>query len=171
MTTELYLVRHGETDWNAEGRIQGQRDVPLNARGRAQARRNGEVLRDLLGERAGTIRYLASPLGRTRETMEIIREAIHPDTARVLTGLMHQAESWAGGNGSRVASKTGTAEHGSVRGQLAPHVWYIAFDEQADVAVSVVVENGGGHGQSATGGSVAGPVGRAVMQSVAASGR
>lgn len=102
---------------------------------------------------------------------EEIREAIHPDTARVLTGLMHQAESWAGGNGSRVASKTGTAEHGSVRGQLAPHVWYIAFDEQADVAVSVVVENGGGHGQSATGGSVAGPVGRAVMQSVAASGR
>ncbi|WP_448851859.1 peptidoglycan D,D-transpeptidase FtsI family protein [Corynebacterium sp. 335C] len=100
-----------------------------------------------------------------------IREAIHPDTAEMLTGLMRKAESWSGGNGSRIASKTGTAEHGTVRGELAPHVWYIAFDEQADVAVSVVVENGGGQGNSATGGSVAAPVGRAVMQSVAASGR
>ncbi|KQT88060.1 histidine phosphatase family protein [Aurantimonas sp. Leaf443] len=77
----LLLCRHGETDWNAEGRIQGQRDVPLNDRGRAQARRNGTVLRDLLGERAGAYRYLASPLGRTRETMEIIRREIGLDPA------------------------------------------------------------------------------------------
>lgn len=102
---------------------------------------------------------------------EEMGEAIHPDTAKILTDLMSHAESWAGGNGARVASKTGTAEHGAVRGELPPHTWYIAFDKQADVAVAVVVENGGGHGGGATGGSVAAPVGRAVMQSVAASGR
>ena len=41
----IYFVRHGETDWNAEARYQGQADVPMNETGRAQARRNGEALR------------------------------------------------------------------------------------------------------------------------------
>lgn len=71
----VYIVRHGETDWNAERRYQGQRDIPLNAKGRGQARRNGEALRALLPGLAG-IAYVASPLGRARETMEIIRRAL-----------------------------------------------------------------------------------------------
>ena len=75
----VYLVRHGETDWNAEGRLQGQRDIGLNARGRAQARRNGEALARHFAaaklDPAG-LGYLASPLGRARETMEILREAL-----------------------------------------------------------------------------------------------
>ncbi len=37
----LYYIRHGETDWNREGRLQGQRDIPINTNGRAQARRCG----------------------------------------------------------------------------------------------------------------------------------
>ena len=41
----IYFVRHGETDWNAERRYQGQRDLAMNERGRMQARRNGEALR------------------------------------------------------------------------------------------------------------------------------
>ncbi|MEX0840968.1 MAG: histidine phosphatase family protein, partial [Xanthobacteraceae bacterium] len=44
----LYYVRHGETDWNAGRRLQGQSDTPLNDSGRAQARRCGEILRGLL---------------------------------------------------------------------------------------------------------------------------
>ena len=70
----LYFVRHGETDWNADGRLQGRRDVALNEAGRAQA--------DALGRRlAGLVRacsrldYVASPLVRTRETMERLRTA------------------------------------------------------------------------------------------------
>ncbi|HEX5999704.1 MAG TPA: histidine phosphatase family protein [Hyphomicrobiaceae bacterium] len=72
----LYFLRHGETDWNKAKRYQGQRDIPLNDTGRAQARRNGEVLADLLGSAAAGLDYVASPLMRARETMEIARHAL-----------------------------------------------------------------------------------------------
>ncbi len=71
----LYFVRHGETDWNAARRLQGQTDIPINDIGRGQARRNGEVLRATLTEPT-RFDFLASPLQRTSETMEIVREAI-----------------------------------------------------------------------------------------------
>src|SRR5262245_14035222 len=69
----LYFVRHGETDWNLTRRYQGQRDIPLNATGRAQAERNGRVLRAALGDRCGELDYVSSPLGRAHETMQILR--------------------------------------------------------------------------------------------------
>jgi broad specificity phosphatase PhoE len=72
----LYFVRHGETDWNRAGRYQGQRDIPLNATGRAQAARNGEVLAEMLGGGAARLDFVASPLLRARETMEIIRREL-----------------------------------------------------------------------------------------------
>lgn len=71
----LYLIRHGETDWNAVARLQGQRDVPLNARGRAQAEAAGRKLLALVPD-AGSLDYLASPLSRTCGTMEILRGAV-----------------------------------------------------------------------------------------------
>ena len=43
----VFYIRHGETDWNVTGRLQGRRDVPLNARGRAQAMHCGEILQQL----------------------------------------------------------------------------------------------------------------------------
>jgi len=46
----LYLLRHGETEFNIEGRLQGQRDSPLTARGRAQARAHGALLKTLIAE-------------------------------------------------------------------------------------------------------------------------
>jgi len=76
---ELYFVRHGETDWNAEGRYQGSKDIPLNARGRAQATLNGNLLQSLLARANRTptdFTWYVSPLGRTRETMNLIRSAI-----------------------------------------------------------------------------------------------
>jgi probable phosphoglycerate mutase len=72
----LYFVRHGETDWNALQRYQGRRDISLNAKGRDQARRNGRALADLLGAQAAALDYVASPLLRARETMEILRGEI-----------------------------------------------------------------------------------------------
>lgn len=80
----IYFVRHGETDWNAERRYQGQREVPLNARGREQARRNGERLIELRHALAGAD-YVSSPMGRARETMEIVRRSLGlpPETYRL----------------------------------------------------------------------------------------
>ena len=71
----LYLIRHGETDWNAEGRLQGGRDIPLNDRGRAQAREAGQKLAALVPA-AASLDYLCSPMGRARETMELLRETL-----------------------------------------------------------------------------------------------
>lgn len=75
----LYFIRHGETDWNAQTRFQGQKDIPLNDRGRAQAQRNGETLRGLIDPES--FDFVASPLLRTRETMEIVRAAMGLDPA------------------------------------------------------------------------------------------
>ena len=74
MPVTHYIIRHGQTDWNAEWRLQGQQDIPLNDTGREQARENGERLKALV---ANLDRYdfVASPLHRARETMEIVRGA------------------------------------------------------------------------------------------------
>jgi broad specificity phosphatase PhoE len=72
----IYFVRHGETDWNLAQRYQGQRDIPLNATGRAQAARNGRTLALTLGREVGALDYVSSPLVRARETMEIMRREI-----------------------------------------------------------------------------------------------
>jgi len=74
----LVFIRHGETAWNAEGRLQGQRDIPLNDKGRTQARRNGAAIAKNFVE-VGKFDFVASPLGRARETMEIIRAALGLD--------------------------------------------------------------------------------------------
>jgi broad specificity phosphatase PhoE len=75
----VYYIRHGETDWNVAGRLQGRRDVPLNARGRSQAARCGDILRDLLARDnrdPSDLDYVSSPLGRARQTMELARPAL-----------------------------------------------------------------------------------------------
>ena len=71
----LYFLRHGQTDWNVEMRIQGQHDIPINETGRQQARTNGRNLAKLLDDPA-RFRYIASPLGRTRETMNLVRQEL-----------------------------------------------------------------------------------------------
>ena len=67
----IYLVRHGETDWNRERRIQGSTDIPLNETGRAQARATGSLL-----ARRRWSGIFASPLSRAMETAEIIADMV-----------------------------------------------------------------------------------------------
>jgi broad specificity phosphatase PhoE len=72
----IYYIRHGETEWNAEGRLQGAQDVPLNDLGRKQAARAGGILAGLFardGQSEASIAFVASPLGRARSTMEVVR--------------------------------------------------------------------------------------------------
>jgi probable phosphoglycerate mutase len=73
--TTLILVRHGETDWNAAGRLQGHTDRPLSDYGREQARRLAE---ELAGDELDAIYAIyASDLARARETAEIVGERLH----------------------------------------------------------------------------------------------
>lgn len=79
VSTPLLFFRHGETFYNAEGRIQGQLDTPLSPLGRAQAAEAGRLLGAALqaeGLAAQAPGWFASPLARARETMEIARRAL-----------------------------------------------------------------------------------------------
>lgn len=75
----VYVVRHGQTDWNAESRFQGQKDIPLNELGRAQAAGNGMALSRIIRQQATDFDFVSSPLGRTRHTMELLRAAMGLD--------------------------------------------------------------------------------------------
>ncbi len=83
MPPRIFFLRHGETDWNVEFRLQGQRDTPLNPRGRDQASAVGRMLRDYFGgpgaPGAAGLDFIASPLERCRETMERARDAMGLD--------------------------------------------------------------------------------------------
>ena len=75
----IFVLRHGETLWNTELRLQGTRDSSLTERGRAQARAMGRSLAAALQADIaayGEPLFVASPLGRTRETALIIGEAL-----------------------------------------------------------------------------------------------
>ena len=75
----LYYIRHGETDWNAQGRLQGEQDVPLNDLGRRQSTGAGQILADLIardGRNEASLEFVCSPLGRARQTMELVRDVL-----------------------------------------------------------------------------------------------
>ncbi|EJL93911.1 2,3-diphosphoglycerate-dependent phosphoglycerate mutase GpmB [Pantoea sp. BIGb0393] len=101
---QVYLVRHGETVWNAARRIQGQSDSPLTEKGEQQAHQVGERVKSL-----GITHVIASDLGRTRRTAEIIADACGCTVTldarlrelnmgcleqRPLDGLTEEEENW-----------------------------------------------------------------------------
>lgn len=79
----IFLVRHGETDWNLAGRLQGGHDIPLNDLGREQAAETARVIERLSGD-PRPLGYVASPLGRAAQTMAILRSqlGLPPDEFR-----------------------------------------------------------------------------------------
>ena len=144
----------------------GQRDVTMTALQAAVmagvVANEGKRMRPYVVNRVVT-----SDLRTVKETKpKQLAEALTPEEADTLTNLMFASEraTW-GYDGNGFASKTGTAEHAE---GAAPHVWYVAFDPAKDVAVGVVVKNGGHSGYWATGGQVSGSLGRAVLRAAPA---
>lgn len=91
----FYFIRHGQTDWNIENRLQGQLDIPLNATGRAQAKALQE---DVRGLDISCVYF--SPLSRTQETMAIVCKNLPAITKISVPSLMErnfgewQGEIW-----------------------------------------------------------------------------
>lgn len=89
----IYLVRHGETEWNRNGRMQGQQDSPLTENGQDQVRRVGLLLGDLLPD-PDACTLVVSPLGRTAQTAGIIADAMGIGADRFAVDPMVQEISW-----------------------------------------------------------------------------
>ncbi|WP_394793938.1 histidine phosphatase family protein [Armatimonas sp.] len=109
----LLLVRHGETDWNAEQRWQGQCDVPLNETGRAQARRLGARLARLWEQGAlpRPTRLLVSDLSRAVETAQLLNVA--PLLETDLRLRERGFGSWEGKTSAEVGHAPGSRERAS----------------------------------------------------------
>ena len=105
--TELVLVRHGETEWNRIGRVQGLTDVPLNDTGREQARHAG---RRLAAESWHAI--AASPLARAAETARIIAEEIGLPGVELVDALVERNYGEAEGlTGAEIDARYGGVVH------------------------------------------------------------
>jgi broad specificity phosphatase PhoE len=141
--TLLALVRHGQTDWNAEKRIQGRTDIPLNDIGRAQALLAADALRD-----GGFTRIVASPLRRASETAEIIATALGLDEPRTYAGLVER--DYGVGEGTLVSDFHARFGGGPVPGgetvaDLADRAFRALGEVAADAAgePTIVVAHGG----------------------------
>ena len=112
----LYILRHGETEWNLSGRLQGRYDSPLTPRGIAQARAQRDILRQRDLSRFAAV---SSPQGRARETARIALEGliapVRTDPALSEIGL----GDWAGETRETLIAETG-ARDGFDLYELAP---------------------------------------------------
>jgi penicillin-binding protein A len=161
------IPRNQDVPSTAQSAI-GQRDVrvsPLQMASVAATIANGGrrmapyVAKEVVSDRGGVVkRFEGEDLG----------QAIPGQVAADLKGMMVRVVEQGTGTaaqipGVEVAGKSGTAQHAEGR---APHAWFISFAEQGDrsIAVAVVIENGGDLGSEATGGRVAAPIAKQVMQ-------
>lgn len=96
--TALTLIRHGETDWNRDRRIQGATDIALNETGRAQARATAVLLRDRL-DLGLPVSIVSSDLARAHETAEIIATELGLAAPRTYRGLRERSYGEAEGIG------------------------------------------------------------------------
>lgn len=140
----LYLLRHGETDWNREGRLQGRTDIPLNQTGREQVRRAAEVL----AARSPHIDLIfTSPLARARESAGIVAERL------AQTGDVPASAEWtsaAGGaaNGAERPAPNADVPIGS--GRAPADVPECALPRAAILTEPLLTERSYGAGEGTT---------------------
>lgn len=104
------LVRHGETDWNRDGRLQGRTDIPLNDTGRAQAL---ALAGQLAGQ--GWAAITSSPLSRARETAQIIADVLELELLPAQDDLVER--NFGDAEGGNLAELTARYPHGERPGQ------------------------------------------------------
>jgi probable phosphoglycerate mutase len=143
--TTFTFVRHGQTDWNLERRIQGATDVPLNETGREQARETGRVLAERRWDG-----IVASPLSRARETAEIIGSFVGIPEVELVDALVERRYGEVEGlNGEEIAARfpdpttpvPGREKRSAVVARVLPALQALA-DEHPDAAL-IVVSHGG----------------------------
>ena len=93
----VYLIRHGQTDWNKEGIVQGRCDIPLNEKGREQAREAKELTKDIKFDIC-----FCSPLDRAKETAAIVLEGkdveiVYDDRLLEMAYGIYEATDWRKG--------------------------------------------------------------------------
>jgi probable phosphoglycerate mutase len=140
----LYLVRHGETDWNLAHRIQGSTDIPLNERGREQARTTGNLL-----ARREWDAIFTSPLARAAETARIIAGETGLGSAHLLDAVVERNYGSAEGLTDREIEARfpgdtpvpGRETRDEVVARVLPALMAIA-DGHPDQAVIVVTHGG-----------------------------
>ncbi len=151
----IYFLRHGQTDYNAARRIQGVIDVPINAQGRLQARRNGGVLSELISDKS-RFDFVASPLLRARQTMEVVRFAmgLAPEGYRTDARLQEiHFGTWGGMTMAEIAASkpedyarrlADPWNFTPPRGEALRELYACAMDWLAGVTASTVVVAHGG---------------------------
>jgi uncharacterized phosphatase len=142
--TSLYLVRHGETDWNAQRRIQGSTDIPLNKMGREQAETTGRLLarRDWDG-------VFSSPLSRAFETASIIAQEVGIEGPQTIAALVERNYGEAEGlNWEQVEARfpgdtpvPGRESHAEVAERVLPALVALASSRPGESLI--VVSHGG----------------------------
>ena len=117
----LFVIRHGQTDWNLQKKLQGRKDIPLNETGRKQALANGTILRNLLAREAiplDSVAIKVSPLTRAMQTAQIVcREAHLPGKSLPVDGLKEQSYGLLEG-----------MTHDEIR-EKYPHCWYMRLHD------------------------------------------
>ena len=101
-SADIFLLRHGETVWNRERRVQGHKDSPLTLLGLEQARRYGLKLQDVLRPVAG-YRLLSSPLGRALHTATIVAEVLGRASHGITTDDRLKEMGWGRWDGMTAA--------------------------------------------------------------------
>ncbi|HEY0259959.1 MAG TPA: histidine phosphatase family protein [Lacisediminihabitans sp.] len=142
--TLLYLVRHGETDWNLERRIQGSTDIPLNDTGRAQAARTGRLL-----ARREWDGIVSSPLSRALETGRIIAREVGIDGIETLDAIVERRYGEAEGLEDRELARLfpgnsivpGRETRQEVEGRVIPAL--VSLAERYEGANLIVTTHGG----------------------------